>query len=111
MAHTPISPSGVPNALQNIAKFPDSRLQQYAAGRPPQPTGQVQPGPTGQAAHELNARGVQRQAAQRQQAMQNDPSKGPTTFQRIQQKEQMLAQKEQQLGLLGALMAKKAQDM
>lgn len=115
MAYTPLSPSGVASALQNVAKFPDSRLQQYAAGRPPQPTGQVQPGPTGQAAQELNARGMQRQAAQRQQAMQNDPANSPTIFQQkdmeLQQKEQQIQQKEQQLGLLGALMAKKAQDM
>ena len=115
MAYTPLSPSGVANALQNVAKFPDSRLQQYAAGRPPQPTGQVQPGPTGQAAQELNARGMQRQAAQRQQAMQNNPANSPTIFQQkdmeLQQKAQQIQQKEQQLGLLGALMAKKAQDM
>ena len=111
MAYTPLPPSGVVNALQNIANFPDKRLRQYAAGDPQQPTGQVQPGPTGQAAQELNTRGIQRQAAQNNQAMQNDPSKGPTTFQRIQQKEQELQQKEQQLGLLGALIAKKAQDM
>lgn len=115
MAYTPLSPSGVASALQNVAKFPDSRLQQYAAGRPPQPTGQVQPGPTGQAAQELNTRGIQRQAAQRQQAMQNDPANSPTIFQQkdmeLQQKAQQIQQKEQQLGLLGALMAKKAQDM
>jgi hypothetical protein len=115
MAYTPLSPSGVASALQNVAKFPDSRLQQYAAGRPPQPTGQVQPGPTGQAAQELNARGMQRQAAQRQQAMQNDPANSPTIFQQkdmeLQQKAQQIQQKEQQLGLLGALMAKKTQDM
>jgi len=115
MAYTPLSPSGVANALQNVAKFPDSRLQQYAAGRPPQPTGQVQPGPTGQAAQELNARGMQRQAAQRQQAMQNNPANSPTIFQQkdmeLQQKAQQIQQQEQKLGLLGALMAKKAQDM
>jgi len=115
MAYTPLSPSGVANALQNVAKFPDSKLQQYAAGRPPQPTGQVQPGPTGQAAQELNARGMQRQAAQRQQAMQNNPANSPTIFQQkdmeLQQKAQQIQQQEQKLGLLGALMAKKAQDM
>ena len=116
MAYTPLSPSGVASALQNVAKFPDSRLQQYASGRPfPQPTGQVQPGPTGQAAQELNARGMQRQAAQRQQAMQNNPANSPTIFQQkdmeLQQKAQQIQQKEQQLGLLGALMSKKAQDM
>jgi hypothetical protein len=44
-------------------------------------------------------------------AMQNDPSKSPTTFQQLQAREQALAQKEQQLGVMGALMAKKAQDM
>jgi len=116
MAYTPLSPSGVASALQNVAKFPDSRLRQYESGRPfPQPTGQVQPGPTGQAAQELNARGMQRQAAQRQQAMQNNPANSPTIFQQkdmeLQQKAQQIQQKEQQLGLLGALMAKKAQDM
>lgn len=59
MAYTPLSPSGVVNALQNVAKFTDQRLQQYAAGAPRQPSGQVQPGPTGQAAQELNTRGMQ----------------------------------------------------
>jgi hypothetical protein len=65
---------------------------------------------------------MQRQAAQRQQAMQNNPANSPTIFQQkdmeLQQKAQQLAamgqqiqQKEQQLGVLGALMAKKAQDM
>ena len=111
MAHTPLSPSGVVNALQNVAKFTDKRLQQYAAGAPRQPSGQVQPGPTGQAAQELNTRGMQRQAAQNDQAIKNDPSKGPTTFQRIQQKERELQQREQQLGLVSALMAKRVQDM
>jgi len=37
-------------------------------------------------------------------AMQNDPSKSPTTFQQLQPR-QALAQKEQQLGVMGALMA------
>jgi len=117
----PFPPDG-PQVQAALQKVPTPQLQNYAAGRPPQPTGQVQPGPTGQAAQELNARGMQRQAAQRQQAMQNNPANSPTIFQQkdmeLQQKAQQLAamgqqiqQKEQQLGVLGALMAKKAQDM
>jgi hypothetical protein len=70
----------------------------------------------------MMARGNERQAFQRQQAMQNNPANSPTIFQQkdmeLQQKAQQLAamgqqiqQKEQQLGLLGALMAKKEQDL
>jgi hypothetical protein len=65
----------------------------------------------GAAAMALNERGAMGAANQRQMAMQNDPSKSPTTFQQLQAREQALAQKEQQLGVMGALMAKKAQDL
>jgi hypothetical protein len=107
--------------LQNPARFPDQRLQQYAQGQ--QPTGQV---PPPMAANELTIRNAQRQAASRQSAMQNNPQNSPTVFQQkdmeLQQKAQQLAamqqqmqqqmqQKEQQLGVAGALMAKKAQDL
>ena len=109
-------------ALQNPAQFPDQRLQQYAAGQPPQPTGQVMPGPFGPAGLELASRNAQRQAAGRAKAMENNPQESPTIFQQkdmeLQQKAQQLAamgqqiqQKEQQLGVLGALMAKKTQDL
>lgn len=109
-------------ALQNPAQFPDQRLQQYAAGQPPQPTGQVMPGPFGLAGLELASRNAQRQAAGRAKAMENNPQESPTIFQQkdmeLQQKAQQLAamgqqiqQKEQQLGVLGALMAKKTQDL
>jgi len=115
-------------ALQNPAQFPDQRLQQYAAGQPPQPTGQVPPGPGGPAGLELTSRNAQRQAAARASAMQNDPSQSPTIFQQkdaqiaqqaqmmqqkemqlaqmMQQKEAQIAKKEQALGLIGALMAR-----
>ena len=115
-------------ALQNPAQFPDQRLQQYAAGQPPQPTGQVPPGPGGPAGLELTARNAQRQAAARASAMQNDPSQSPTIFQQkdaqlaqqaqmmqqkemqlaqmMQQKEAQIAKKEQALGLIGALMTR-----
>ena len=78
------------------------------------------------AANELTIRNAQRQAASRQSAMQNNPQNSPTVFQQkdmeLQQKAQQLAamqqqmqqqmqQKEQQLGVAGALMAKKAQDL
>lgn len=109
-------------ALQNPAQFPDQRLQQYAAGQPPQPTGQVMPGPFGPAGLELTSRNAQRQAAGRAKAMENNPQESPTIFQQkdmeLQQKAQQLAamgqqiqQKEQKLGVLGALMAKKTQDL
>jgi hypothetical protein len=65
----------------------------------------------GAAATALNERSAMGAANQRQMAMQNDPSKSPTTFQQLQAREQALAQKEQQLGVMGALMAKKAQDL
>jgi hypothetical protein len=89
-------------------------LQNYAAGTPAQPTGQVTPGPLGSAAGALNARGAMGAASQRQSAMNNKISNS-TVFQQkdmeLAQKAQQLQQKEQQLGVLGALMAKKAQDM
>jgi hypothetical protein len=123
MAQIPFPPGGpqVQAALQNPARFPDQRLQQYAQGQ--QPTGQV---PPPMAANELTIRNAQRQAASRQSAMQNNPQNSPTVFQQkdmeLQQKAQQLAamqqqmqqkmqQKEQQLGIAGALMAKKAQDL
>ena len=115
-------------ALQNPAQFPDQRLQQYAAGQPPQPTGQVPPGPGGPAGLELTSRNAQRQAAARASAMQNDPSQSPTIFQQkdaqmaqqaqmmqqkemqlaqmMQQKEAQIAKKERALGIIGALMAR-----
>jgi hypothetical protein len=65
----------------------------------------------GAAATALNERSAMGAANQRQMAMQNDPSKSPTTFQQLQAREQALAQKEQQLGVMGALIAKKAQDL
>ena len=117
----PFPPDG-PQVQAALQKVPTPQLQNYAAGRPPQPTGQVTPGPMGAAAEALNARGAMGAANQRQQAMQNNPANSPTIFQQkdmeLQQKAQQLAamgqqiqQKEQQLGVLGALMAKKAQDM
>lgn len=117
----PFPPNG-PQVQAALQKVPTPQLQQYAAGRPPQPTGQVTPGPMGAAAEALNARGAMGAANQRQQAMNNNPANSPTIFQQkdmeLQQKAQQLAamgqqiqQKEQQLGVLGALMAKKAQDM
>ena len=126
----PFPPGGpqVQAALQNPARFPDQRLQQYAQGQ--QPTGQV---PPPMAANELTIRNAQRQAASRQSAMQNNPQNSPTVFQQkdmelqqkaqqlaamqqqmqqqMQQREQQTQQKEQQLGVIGALMAKKAQDL
>ena len=117
MAQIPFSPPQTQAALQNPVRFPDQRLQEYARGQ--QPTGQVTPQ---MAQQEMMARGNERQAFQRQQAMQNNPANSPTIFQQkdmeLQQKAQQLAamgqqiqQKEQQLGLLGALMAKKEQDL
>ena len=119
----PFPPGGpqVQAAIQNPARFPDQQLQQYAQGQ--QPTGQV---PPPLAANELTVRNAQRQAAARQTAMQNNPKQSPTIFQQkdmeLQQKAQQLAamqqqmqqqtqQKEQQLGVMGALLAKKAQDL
>ena len=102
-------------AIQNPARFPDQKLQQYAAGKPPQPTGQVTPPMAGQ---ELAQRGADRQAFQNQAAMQSDPKNSPTIYQQLLMKEQMvnqqaqaLGQKEQQLGMAGAMLAKKAQDI
>ena len=73
----PFPPGGpqVQAALQNPARFPDQRLQQYAQGQ--QPTGQV---PPPMAANELTIRNAQRQAASRQSAMQNNPQNSPTVF-------------------------------
>lgn len=119
----PFPPDG-PQVQAALQKVPTPQLQQYASGQPPQPTGQVAPGPMGAAAQALNARGAMGAANQRQQAMQNNPANSPTIFQQkdmeLQQKAQQLAamgqqmqqqmqQKEQQLGVMGALMAKKAQ--
>ncbi len=102
-------------AIQNPARFPDQKLQQYAAGKPTQPTGQVTPPMAGQ---ELAQRGADRQAFQNQAAMQNDPKNSPTIYQELMMKEQMvnqqaqaLGQKEQQLGMAGAMLAKKARDV
>lgn len=102
-------------AIQNPARFPDQKLQQYAAGKPPQPTGQVTPQMAGQ---ELAQRGAERQAISRNAAMQNDPKNSPTIFQQLMMKEQMvnqqaqaIQQKEQQLGMAGAMLSKKAQDL
>ena len=117
----PFPPDG-PQVQAALQKVPTSQLQNYAAGRPPQPTGQVTPGPMGAAAEALNARGAMGAANQRQQAMQNNPANSPTIFQQkdmeLQQKAQQLAamgqqiqQKEQQLGVLGVLMAKKAKEL
>ena len=109
-------------AIQNPVRFPDQKLQQYAAGNPPQPTGQVTPPMAGQ---ELAQRGPARQAFQNQEAMQSDPKNSPTIYQQLLMKEQMvnqqaqaigqqaqmMQQKEQQLGMAGAMLAKKAQDI
>jgi len=102
-------------AIQNPVRFPDQKLQQYAAGNPPQPTGQVTPPMAGQ---ELAQRGPARQAFQNQAAMQSDPKNSPTIYQQLLMKEQMvnqqaqmMQQKEQQLGMAGAMLAKKAQDI
>lgn len=102
-------------AIQNPVRFPDQKLQQYAAGNPPQPTGQVTPPMAGQ---ELAQRGPARQAFQNQEAMQSDPKNSPTIYQQLLMKEQMInqqaqmmQQKEQQLGMAGAMLAKKAQDI
>lgn len=107
------NPMQVQAALQNPVQFPDPRLQQYAAGQPPNP--QVPPGPFGPAGLELTSRGAQRQAAANTAQMQSDPSKSPTIFQRkdaeLAQAQQAMQQEKQQLGLMAALMAKKAQDM
>jgi hypothetical protein len=108
-------------AIQNPVRFPDQKLQQYAAGNPPQPTGQVTPPMAGQ---ELAQRGPARQAFQNQEAMQSDP-KNTTIYQQLLMKEQMvnqqaqainqqaqaLGRKEQQLGMAGAMLAKKARDV
>jgi hypothetical protein len=110
MAQIPFSPPQTQAALQNPVRFPDQRLQQYARGQ--QPTGQVTPQ---MAQQEMATRGQERQAFQRQQAMQNNPANSPTIFQQkdmeIQQAQQALQQKEQQLGIVSALMAKQAQDL
>ena len=118
-------PTDGPQVQAALQKVPTPQLQQYAAGQPPQPTGQVTPGPMGAAAGALSQRNAMGAAGQRQTAMQNDPSNSPTIFQQlmmkeqmvnqqaqaIQQQAQMMQQKEQQLGLAGALMTKKAKDL
>ena len=92
-------------ALQNKARFPDQKLQQYASGKPPQPTGQVTPPMAG---GELAQRGADRQAFQNEAAMQADPSgRPPVLVEKIMQ----LQQQEQQLGMLAAMLAKKQQDL
>ena len=95
-------------ALQNPARFPDQKLQQYAAGKPPQPSGQVT---SDMAQQELASRGQERQAAQRQQAMQNNPKNSPTIYQQLMMKEQAIQQKEQQLGMASEMMNRKAQEL
>ena len=118
---TPFPPNG-PQVQAALQKMPTPQLQQYAAAQPPQPTGQVAPGPGGPAGLELAFRNAGQQAAGRERAMQNNPQESPTVFQQkdremAQQQQQLAAmqqqmqQKEKQLGVLGALMAKKAQDM
>ena len=110
MAQIPFSPPQVQAALQNPVRFPDQQLQQYAQRG--SPTGQVTP-PMAQ--QEMATRGQERQAFQRQRAMSQNPENSPTIFQQkdmqIQQAMQALQQKEQQLGMMGALMARKAQDV
>lgn len=115
MSQIPFNPMQSQAAIQNPARFPDQKLQQYAAGKPPQPTGQVTPQMAGQ---ELAQRGAERQAISRNAAMQNDPKNSPTIFQQLMMKEQMvnqqaqaIQQKEQQLGMAGAMLSKKAQDL
>jgi hypothetical protein len=109
----PFPPDG-PQVQAAMSKMPGGVLQNYAAGTPVQPTGQVTPGPLGAAAGALNARGAMGAANQRQQAMNNKVSNS-TVFQQkdmeLAQKAQQLQQKEQQLGVINALMAKKAQDL
>ncbi len=92
-------------ALQNKARFPDQKLQQYASGKPPQPTGQVTPSMAG---GELAQRGADRQAFQNEAAMQADPSGRPPV---LAEKAMQLQQQEQQLGMLAAMLAKKQQDL
>lgn len=98
------NPMQVQAALQNPVRFPDNpTLQNYAQGR--QPTGQVTPQMAGQ---ELAQRGAERQAFQRQGAMQNDPrNKPPVLAEKIMQLQQM----EQALGMQAAMLAKKEQDI
>lgn len=91
-------------ALQNKARFPDKRIQQYASG-PPQPTGQVTPPMAGE---ELAQRGAKRQAFQNQAAMQADPSNRPPV---LAEKIMQLQQMEQALGVKAAMLAKKEQDL
>ena len=122
MSQIPFSPPQAQAAIQNPVRFPDQKLQQYASGQPPQPTGQVTQQMAG---NELTVRNAQRQAASRQQAMNNNPENSPTIFQQLMMKEQMvdqqaqaiqqqaqaIQQKEQQLGLAGAMITKKARDL
>lgn len=109
----PFPPDG-PQVQAAMSKMPGGVLQNYAAGTPPQPTGQATPGPGGAPALALADRGFKGAASQRQSAMNNKVSDS-TIFQQkdmqIQQAMQALQQKEQQLGLASALMAKKAQEL
>ncbi len=110
MAQIPFSPPQVQAALQNPTRFPDQKLQQYAQRG--SPTGQVSPM---MAQQEMASRGQERQAFQRQQAMQNNPENSPTIFQQkdaeLAQARAALQQQQQQVGMLGAMLAKKQQDL
>jgi hypothetical protein len=110
MAQIPFSPPQVQAALQNPTRFPDQKLQQYA--QKGSPTGQVSPM---MAQQEMASRGQERQAFQRQQAMQNNPENSPTIFQQkdaeLEQARAALQQQQQQVGMMGAMLAKKQQDL
>ena len=110
MAQIPFSPPQVQAALQNPTRFPDQKLQQYA--QKGSPTGQVSPM---MAQQEMASRGQERQAFQRQQAMQNNPENSPTIFQQkdaeLAQARAALQQQQQQVGMMGAMLAKKQQDL
>lgn len=110
MAQIPFSPPQVQAALQNPTRFPDQKLQQYAQRG--SPTGQVSPM---MAQQEMASRGQERQAFQRQQAMQNNPENSPTIFQQkdaeLEQARAALQQQQQQVGMMGAMLAKKQQDL
>jgi hypothetical protein len=67
------------------------------------------------AQQEMASRGQERQAFQRQQAMQNNPENSPTIFQQkdaeLEQARAALQQQQQQVGMMGAMLAKKQQDL
>jgi len=107
MSDIPYMPDSPP-VVGKLEKMPTGILQAYAKGQPRQPTGQVTPGPFGAAAKVLDERNAKSAANQRQMAMNNNPAQSPTTFQQLQAKEQALAAKEKQLGVLGALLAQRA---